>query len=79
MSFPGGSVGEEFACNPGDSGLILGLGRFPGEGNTIYGIRACGSPMDRGDGWVTVLGVAKSRTQLSNFTFTFIYIYEKFI
>ena len=27
--------------------------------------------MDRGDWWAAVLGVAKSQTQLSNFTFTF--------
>ena len=29
----GGSDGKEPACNAGDSGLILGLGRSPGEGN----------------------------------------------
>ena len=29
----GGSKGEESACNAGDSGLIPGLGRAPGEGN----------------------------------------------
>ena len=29
----GGSDGEESACNEGDSGSILGSGRFPGEGN----------------------------------------------
>ena len=27
----GSSAGEESACNAGDPGLILGLGRFPGE------------------------------------------------
>ena len=31
--FPGGSAGKEFACNPGDLGLIPGLGRSPEEGN----------------------------------------------
>ena len=31
--FPGGSVGKESACNVGDQGSILGLGRSPGEGN----------------------------------------------
>ena len=30
--FPGGSAGEEAACNEGDLGLIPGLGRSPGEG-----------------------------------------------
>ena len=32
-NFPGGSGGEESACNEGDLGLIPGLGRSPGEGN----------------------------------------------
>ena len=31
--FPGGSDGEETACNVGDLGLIPGLGKSPGEGN----------------------------------------------
>ena len=30
--FPGGLDGKESACNAGDPGLILGLGRSPGEG-----------------------------------------------
>ena len=30
-----------------------------------------GNPMDRGAWWVTVHGVARSWTRLSNFTFTF--------
>ena len=34
--FPGGSDGKESACNAGDPGLILGLGRSPGGG--------CGNP-----------------------------------
>ena len=33
MALPGGSDGEESACNAGDSGLIPGSGRGPGEGN----------------------------------------------
>ena len=31
--FPGGSDGEEAACDVGDPDLIPGLGRSPGEGN----------------------------------------------
>ena len=31
--FPGGSDGKAFAYNVGDTGLIPGLGRSPGEGN----------------------------------------------
>ena len=32
--FPGGSAGKESACTAGDLGLIPGLGRSPGEGNS---------------------------------------------
>ena len=31
---PDGSTGKESACNAGDMGLIPGLGRSPGEGNS---------------------------------------------
>ena len=31
--FPYSSIGKESACKAGDSGLIPGLGRSPGEGN----------------------------------------------
>ena len=31
--FPGGSDGKESACNAGELGSILGLGRSLGEGN----------------------------------------------
>ena len=34
MGFPDGSGGKESACNVGDLGLIPGLGRYPGEGNS---------------------------------------------
>ena len=33
LGFPCGSAGKESACNAGDLGSILGLGRSPGEGN----------------------------------------------
>ena len=33
MGFPGGSDGQESACNGGDLGLITGLGKSPGEGH----------------------------------------------
>ena len=32
MGFPDSSVGKESACNAGDTSLIPGLGRSPGEG-----------------------------------------------
>ena len=31
--FPGGSDGKEPACNAGDLGSVLGLGRYPGGGH----------------------------------------------
>ena len=33
LGFPGGSDGNESACNAGEPGLIPELGRSPGEGN----------------------------------------------
>ena len=35
MGFPGGSADKESACNEGDLGLSPGLGRSPGEGNSL--------------------------------------------
>ena len=67
---PDSSVGEEFTCNAGDPGLIPGSGRAPGEG-IGYPLQYSGleNSMDRGAWQTTVHGVAKSRTQLSNFHF----------
>ena len=39
LGFPGDSAGKESACNAGDLGSILGLGRSPGEGNSILAWR----------------------------------------
>ena len=54
---------KESACNAGDLGLIPGLGRSPGEGNS-YPVQYSGLEisMDRGAWRATVLGVAKSQT-----------------
>ena len=64
MGFTGGSVVKNLpvnAGNPGDVGLIPGLGRYTGGGH--------GNPlqyfclenlMNRGAWWATVLGVTKS-------------------
>ena len=58
--FPGGSDGEESACNAADPGSIPGSGRCSGEGNENPLQYSClGYPMDRGVGQVTVHGVAK--------------------
>ena len=59
------------ACNAGDPGSIPGLGRSPGEGNgTPLQYTCLGNPMDGGAWWAAVHGVTKSRTRLSNFSFT---------
>ena len=51
----------------------LGQEDSPGEGNGNPLQYSClENPMDRGAWWATVHGVAKSRTRLSDFTFTFI-------
>ena len=57
--------------NAGDPGLIPGSGRSPGEGNGNPLQYSClENPMEGGAWWATVHGVAKSRTRLSDFTFT---------
>ena len=70
--FPGGSDGKESACSAGDLGSTPELGRSPGEGNGNPLQYSClENSMDWGAWWATVPGVAKSQTQLSDFTFTF--------
>ena len=55
----------------GDPGSIPGLGRSPGKGNGNPLQYSClENSMDGGAWWATVHGVAKSRTRLSNSTFT---------
>ena len=62
LSFPGGSDGQESACNAGDLCSIPGSGRFSGVGN--------GNPFqnswDRETWQAAVHRIAKSWTQLSN-------------
>ena len=72
MGFPGGSEVKASACNEGDLGSIPGLGRSAGEGNGDPFQYSClENPVDGGAWLATVQGVEKSRTRLSNFTFTF--------
>ena len=67
LGFPCGSAGKESACNVGDLGLIPGLGKSPGEGNSYpfqyFGLE---NSMD-----CIVHGVAKSWTWLSDIHFPF--------
>ena len=58
--FPGGSVVKNPPASAGDVGLILWLGRCPGEGNgNLLQYSCLGNPMDRGAWWATVRGVTK--------------------
>ena len=69
MGFPGRSDSKEFTCNAGDLGSVPGLGRAPGEGNGNPLQYSClENPMKRGAWWATHHGVAKSQTQLNDFT-----------
>ena len=67
-SFPVGSHCKGLQC--GRLGSIPGLGRSPGEGNS-YALQYSGleNSMDREAWQVTVHGVTKSQTGLSNFHF----------
>ena len=68
-SFPCSSAGKETTCNAGDLGLIPGLERSPGEGKD-YSLQYSG--LENSMDWI-IHGVAKSRTQLSDFHFHFSY------
>ena len=63
----GGSDGKESACNAGDPGSIPGLERSFGEenGNPLQ-YSFLENPIDRGVWRVTVHGVTKSWTRLSD-------------
>ena len=64
LHFPHGSAGKESTCNAEDLGLIPGLERSPGEGNS-YTLQYSGleNPVDREACWAAVHGVAWSRTR----------------
>ena len=55
LGFSGGSDGKESACHAGHLGLISGLRRSPGEGNS-YPLQYSGlqESMNRGDWQATV-------------------------
>ena len=60
MGFPGASDGKEFTCNEEDMGLIPGLGRSPGEGNS-YPLQYSGleNSIDRGAWQAIVHGLTE--------------------
>ena len=60
MGFPGGSEVKNLTANAGDSDLIPGLGRFPGEENgNLLQYSCLENPMDTGAWRAIVLGVTK--------------------
>ena len=61
--FADGSAGKESACNAGDPGSILGLGRSPGEGKG-YPLQYSG--LENFMDWI-VHGVAESHSRLRDF------------
>jgi len=70
LGFSGGSDGKESTCNVGDLGLVPGLGKSPGEGNScLLQYSGLENSMD-----YIVQGVTKSQTRLSDFHFTLKYI-----
>ena len=69
--FPGGSAVKNPYANTGASGSIPGSRRSPGEGNGNPLQYSClGNPMERGAWLPTIHGVAKSQTQLNDWTTT---------
>ena len=70
MRFPCGPDSKEFVCevgDVGDTGLIPGSGRSPGEGNGYPLQDSClENSMDRGAWRATVHGVTENQTGLSD-------------
>ena len=65
LGLPDSSVVTNLPANAGDAGLIPGLGRSPGVGNSNPLQYSClENPMDRGAWWATVHRVTKSQTWL---------------
>ena len=62
-----GSEGEGSACDTGDPGSIPGLGRSHGEGNgNPFQYSYLENSMDRGAWQVTIHGITKNWTRLSD-------------
>ena len=75
---PDGSVVKNLPANEGDVGVIPESGRSPGEeiGNPLQ-YSCLENLMDREGAWqATAHRVAKSQTQLRDFTFTFTFTFS---
>ena len=58
LGFPSGTLVKNPPANAGDTGLIPGLGRSPGEGNGYPLQHTClENFMDRGGWWATAYAV----------------------
>ena len=78
LGFPGDSDGKESACNAGYPCQFPGSGRSPGEGYVNPLQYSClENPMDRGAWQAQSMGLQKSLTQLSDYTFTIILIFKQ--
>ena len=70
--FLGVSEGKDSACNAGDPGSILGLGKSPREEMATHcGTLAFENSMDREAWWATLDVVAMNQKGRRDFTFTF--------
>ena len=60
MGFPGSSVVKNPPTNAGNAGLVCGLGKYYGEGNSNALHYSClGNPTDSRVWWATIHEVAK--------------------
>ena len=80
LGFPGGSDGKESACNAGDPGLILGLGRSLGKGMATHtSIHAWRIPRGDRGAWQATQSTGLQRVEhdwtTNTFTFHF-YIFS---
>ena len=67
LSFPSGSVVKNLPANAGDTGLISGLAKCPGERiSNPFQYVCLENPMDRGAWQAIVHGVTKNQTGLSD-------------
>ena len=78
-SFPGSSEGKECACNAGDPGSILGLGRYCGEGNGNPLQYSClENSVNRGACGLPSMGLQRVRYYWVTNTFTLMGCFSQF-
>ena len=79
MGFPRGSVVKDQLANGGNVGLIPGLGRSPGEGNSNPLKYSClGNPMDRRAWQAIVYGVVKESDPILQVNNIILYTHSSF-